>query len=92
MTALERVASGPFTISEALLLEDIGREALRPADSLLKHFPALVTGQSERLYMGQALQAEGEDGLVRVYDSGGEFLMLARREAGFIKIEKNFRE
>ncbi|WP_028989252.1 tRNA pseudouridine(55) synthase TruB [Thermithiobacillus tepidarius DSM 3134] len=86
VSALRRLASGPFRIEQALTLETLAAELERgacpllPADQALGHLPAAALGDSSAAYLllGQAVTAPRglPSGLVRLYGPGGRFLGL----------------
>ncbi len=90
MSALERTASGPFRLDQAIGLDalsamdrDAARALLHPADEALAHLPAvrLDDNASRRLLQGQRLAgvADGDAGLVRVY-AESDFIGIGERD------------
>ena len=99
MAALRRVQAGEYTIDEAVPLqtlldsEDPG-QYLRPVDSMFRNHPAvtLTPNQEKRCRNGNAVSIQLPDGTYRAYSQAGEFLMLARVEAGVMSTIKSFWE
>ena len=95
LTALRRLASGPFSLAEALdfeQLEDLAREGvaaldavLLPVDAALGALPMVRLGEDSAYYLcqGQAVRISDDiqAGLVRVYASEGHFLGLGDLDA-----------
>jgi len=83
---LTRLASGSFSIDEAVKLEDLrglaGLEGLlRPLDAALQDLPAVTldADQARRVTVGQSISLEGvaaSASLLRVYDSDGAMLAI----------------
>jgi tRNA pseudouridine55 synthase len=88
LTRLTRLASGSFTLDDAVTLQDlIGLEdlagLLRPLDAALQDLPAVTldADQARRMLMGQVIPAEGAKALAnaplhRAYDAAGTFLAI----------------
>ena len=85
--ALRRLATGGFSVEEAVTLEtfqnlsDDGRLALlRPLDQALNHLPAVNLSSNAAYYLcqGQVVTAPHSlpMGVVRLYEAGGRFLGL----------------
>ena len=99
MAALRRVQAGEYTIDEAVPLqtlldsEDPG-QYLRPVDSMFRNHPAvpLTPNQEKRCRNGNAFSIQLPDGTYRAYSQAGEFLMLAKVEAGVMSTIKSFWE
>ena len=99
MAALRRVQAGEYTIGEAVPLqtlldsEDPG-QYLRPVDSMFRNHPAvtLTPNQEKRCRNGNAFSIQLPDGTYRAYSQAGEFLMLAKVEAGVMSTIKSFWE
>ncbi len=99
MAALRRVQAGEYTAAEAVPLEtlleaeDPGRY-LRPVDTMFRKYPAvtLTANQEKRCRNGNAFSVKLEPGTYRAYATGGEFLMLAKVEAGVMSTIKSFFE
>ncbi len=100
--ALTRTGSGPFRIEEAHPLDDVraaltdGRasELLLPMDAGLD-FPTLMLEAAELIPLarGQQLRRADEplaDGLVRITDSNGRLVAIARLGDGLLRPEKVF--
>jgi tRNA pseudouridine55 synthase len=88
--ALVRFASGPFSLDDAVGIEDLRLAAefgyldklVLPADIAVAHFPAIiVTDENARAMLGgrrwPVRAASAPDGPVRVFSSEGKFLGLA---------------
>ena len=91
LTALTRTVADPFTLAQALTLEEIGTAAqtgeaerlLLPVDSLFAKYPAIdVSGRSEVLCRNgnsfPLTESPLPEGLCRVYAANGDFLLLGR--------------
>ena len=88
LTALTRLASGSFTIDDAVKLEDLTGLAdlsglLRPMDAALQDLPALTLDAeaARRIVMGQAIPSSGVEALGggslrRAYDVNGALLAI----------------
>jgi tRNA pseudouridine55 synthase len=88
LTALTRLASGSFTIDDAVKLEDLTGLAdlsglLRPMDAALQALPAVTldADQARRITQGQAIQlnrveALAQTPLCRAYDIRGKLIAL----------------
>jgi len=99
MEALCRVSAGEYTIEEAVplavLLETEHPQAhLRGVDTMFAKYPqvTLTTNQEKRCRNGNSFSLPLEDGTYRAYNAGGEFLMLAKVEAGVMSTVKSFFE
>ena len=82
---LTRVASGSFTLDDAVKLEDIGSQnvasLLRPLDAALQHLPALALDaeQARCVMRGQAIlfnETAAWPDLFRVYDPHGTLVAI----------------
>jgi tRNA pseudouridine55 synthase len=91
LSALRRLSSGSFSVSEAVPLDDLGAafaddgavQYLYPLDVALSHLPALRLSydQARRLAMGQAIAADLPDGVrARAYAPGEQFVALVVRK------------
>jgi tRNA pseudouridine55 synthase len=99
LAALRRTAAGPFTLEQALPLDEVealaaggkaGREALRarlvpPAEAL--PFPAVEVDppRARAVAQGKAITAPGEDGLRRVLGPGGRLLAVSELRDGQLR-------
>ncbi len=100
MSALRRTRAGRFTLQNAVTLDDVEQAAengqaealLSPVDSLFSDHPAvrLDEKQTARCRNGTAFPTTLNDGLYRVYDGYGGFLMLGRAEDGVMHTVKSF--
>ena len=103
MSGLRRTRAGSFSIAEAVTIEKVIKAAERgSAESLLRHVDSVFMA-----YPAVTVDAEGEkrcrngndipieldkDGLYRVYNGEGAFLMLGSYRQGFLFTEKSFLE
>lgn len=89
MSALERTASGIFTIENAVTLGELTKENIQsyliPTEEVLA-YPALNL-ESERVFNGLKERVEKEDGLYKLYRRG-EFYGIASVADGLAKAEK----
>ena len=99
MASLERVAAGPYALSQSVTLEEIianeQRESLLlPVDSLFVRYPRLsVTPAQEKCVRnGAAFTYTGAEGTYRLYSKSGEFLALSRVIDGKLTTIKSFFE
>ena len=99
MAELRRVQAGEYTIDEAVplmeLLESENPEQyLRPVDSMFRNFPAMTLTEKQELRCrnGNSFTLGIADGTYRAYGRSGEFLMLAKVEAGVMSTIKSFYE
>jgi len=85
LIALTRLASGSFTIEDAVELKDLeGVEnlggLLHPTDAALQDLPAVTldADSAQRVLMGRSIPLSGWDGspLCRVYDANARFLAI----------------
>lgn len=102
MSALRRTEAGAFSVRDAVTIAEVQRlrdageieGRLLPADTLFSREMACTATekQAKRIRCGSAYPTELPDGVYRVYDQNGAFLMLGRAEAGVMKTIKNFFE
>ena len=99
MAALRRVAAGAYTIEEAVPLAALvesedPEQFLRPVDTMFTEYPAitLTEKQALRCRNGNSFSIDLPEGTYRAYDEAGEFLMLAKVEAGVMSTIKSFFE
>ena len=102
MSSLRRVQAGQFSVDQAVTLEQVqimadeGRaeELLLPVDSLFDQSPACVVdaAQEKKIRCGNQVESGLAVGMYRVYNQGGDFLMLGRAEDGKMKTVKSFFE
>ncbi len=101
MAALRRVQAGEYAVEDAVPLEELLRlsEAgepvdhfLRGVDTMFRSHPAvtLTANQEKRCRNGNAFSIRLPDGTYRAYGQNGEFLMLAKVEAGIMSTIKSF--
>ena len=102
MSSLRRVQAGQFSVDQAVTLEQVqimadeGRaeELLLPVDSLFDQYPACVVdaAQEKKIRCGNQVESGLAVGMYRVYNQGGDFLMLGRAEDGKMRTVKSFFE
>ena len=99
MESLRRVTAGAYTIAEAIPLSTLAEsddpeQHLRPVDSMFVNFEAitLTPNQEKRCRNGNAFSVNMAEGTYRAYSPTGEFLMLAKVEAGTMSTIKSFFE
>ncbi len=99
MESLRRVSAGAYTIEEAIPLaalveSNAPEQYLRPVDSMFTDHPqvTLTANQEKRCRNGNAFSMKLADGTYRAYSESGEFLMLAKVEAGVMSTIKSFFE
>ena len=99
MAELRRVSAGEYTIDEAVpllkLLEEENPESyLRGVDTMFRNHDAvtLTANQEKRCRCGNSFSVKHPDGTYRAYSQNGEFLMLAKVEAGVMTTVKSFFE
>ncbi len=101
LTALTRLASGPFTLEESLTLEELERVAaegkleshLLPMDRALEQFQALAlqAAEARAVQQGRTIPSRGErDSLVRAYDDRGRLIALLEPAGPVLKPKKVF--
>ncbi len=95
LTALRRVASGPFVIAQAVpLAEVIARGAevvsqLVPADVAIASIPSVMVSEAQVAQVLHGVQVETvREGLVRVLGPDGKLLALADGERGRLKYRR----
>ena len=99
MQALRRVQAGEYTIEEAIPLQELletedAEKYLRGVDTMFRNHPAvtLTANQEKRCRCGNSFSVKMDDGMYRAYSAAGEFLMLAKVEAGVMTTVKSFFE
>ena len=97
MESLRRVSAGEYTIAEAVplqeLLDTVEPETyLRGVDTMFRNYPAvtLTANQEKRCRNGNTFSVKLPEGTYRAYSQSGEFLMLAKVEAGVMVTVKSF--
>ena len=97
MESLRRVSAGEYTIAEAVPLQellDTGKPEtyLRGVDTMFRNYPAvtLTANQEKRCRNGNTFSVKLPEGTYRAYSQSGEFLMLAKVEAGVMTTIKSF--
>lgn len=97
MESLRRVSAGEYTIDEAVPLQELLDTAqpekyLRGVDTMFHFLPAvtLTANQEKRCRNGNTFSVKLEEGTYRAYSQSGEFLMLAKVEAGVMMTVKSF--
>ena len=99
MEALRRVTAGEYTIEEAVPLQQLldtetPEKYLRQVDTMFRNYDrvTLTPNQEKRCRNGNAFSIPLPDGTYRAYSQSGEFLMLAKVEAGTMSTIKSFFE
>ena len=99
MQALRRVQAGEYTIEEAIPLQELletedAEKYLRGVDTMFRNHPAVIltANQEKRCRCGNSFSVKMDDGMYRAYSAAGEFLMLAKVEAGVMTTVKSFFE
>jgi tRNA pseudouridine55 synthase len=95
MSALRRLKSGAFDISQAVTLESVTPDTpLLPLDALFNEFPAYTATVDEEKFIrnGAAFSVELSNGRYRVYSESGGFLMLGEVSGMKMLTVKNFFE
>ena len=99
MEALRRVTAGEYSIEEAVPLQELldtenPEQYLRQVDTMFRNHPAvtLTPNQEKRCRNGNAFSVTYPEGSYRAYSASGEFLMLAKVEAGTMSTVKSFFE
>ena len=94
---LRRVQAGEYTITEAVPLQELLDTAepekyLRSVDTMFRNYPAvtLTANQEKRCRNGNTFSVKLPEGTYRAYSQSGEFLMLAKVEAGVMVTMKSF--
>ena len=97
MESLRRVSAGEYTIDEAVPLQELldtdqPEKYLRDVDTMFRNYPAvtLTANQEKRCRNGNAFSVKLPEGTFRAYSQSGEFLMLAKVEAGVMVTIKSF--
>lgn len=100
MIALERVKTGPFTIDEALSLEELekryneGTLELMPTDKLFADLPQIRLNDKQKKSIVNGVRMTYRDGIegqsYRLYDMDNEFLCISRIEDGRLVLVKSF--
>ena len=99
MASLRRVRAGEYRIEESVPLQTLleteePEQYLRTVDTMFRQFPAvtLTPNQEKRCRNGNPFTLTIADGTYRAYGQSGEFLMLAKVEAGIMSTIKSFFE
>ncbi len=99
MASLRRVSAGEYHIEESVPLQTLlnteePEQYLRTVDTMFRNHPAvtLTPNQEKRCRNGNAFTLPIADGTYRAYSQSGEFLMLAKVEAGIMSTIKSFFE
>ena len=97
MEQLRRVSAGSYTLEQAVSLQalmetDDPGKYLIPVDSMFASFEQvkLTPKQTLRCRNGNSFSVDMVDGTYRAYSPEGEFLMLAKVEAGVMHTVKSF--
>ena len=102
MSALRRVSAGPFSVDDALTIDEVRRaagegraEKLLIGTDRLFEGPKKCTASSaieKKIRCGAEIKTGLPDGEYRVYSGNGDFLMLGRVAGGTMKTVKSFFE
>ena len=99
MTALRRTRVGSYNVQDAhtvSAIADLDRAAaealLLPLDSVFSDYPAVTLSASDAAHCrnGRLFELDLPDGTYRLYDSGGQFLMLAAVQSETVRALKRF--
>jgi len=97
MQELRRVTAGEYTIGESVPLQELldaenPEKYLRGVDTMFRNFPEvkLTANQEKRCRNGNTFTMNLVEGTYRAYSQTGEFLMLAKVEAGVMSTIKSF--
>jgi tRNA pseudouridine55 synthase len=105
MFSLRRTRAGSFGLNDAVTLADVEeavrtghiQDMLKPVDSLFFGCPSLVIDSARKVKCLNgadfAVGSGGDgvpDGLYRIYDDKGAFLMLGRADGGVMRTVKSF--
>lgn len=100
LVKLERTRSGSFSIDKAVTLDQLAAlkaagtvdTFLTPIDLALVEFPLISVSESDSMRVAHGNHISGEDspaaltdGIVRLHDSTGQLLALAKRVAGSLR-------
>jgi len=102
MASLRRTRAGRFSLEDSVPMEDIlaaaeqgtAGDLLRPVDSLFDCPEIVVTGENRKRCLNGREFPAGDlaDGLYRVYDASGAFLLLGRCTDGTVTTVRSFFE
>ena len=99
MAALRRISAGAYQEAEAVTLETLVNAEdpgtyLQEVDTIFAQYPAvtLTENQEKRCRNGNSFSVSLPDGTYRAYSKTGEFLMLAKVDAGVMATMKSFFE
>ena len=99
MESLRRVSAGSYTIEEAIPLAQLVESTepekyLRGVDTLFAEHSAVTLTEKQELRCknGNSFSVNLTDGTYRAYSQSGEFLMLAKVDAGTMSTIKSFFE
>ena len=99
MAGLRRVSAGAYQAEDAVSLETLVNASdpgtyLREIDTMFEIYPsvALTENQEKRCRNGNSFSLSLPDGTYRAYSKNGEFLMLAKVDAGIMTTVKSFFE
>ena len=97
MAQLRRVTAGEYTIEESVPLQELldaenPEKYLRGVDTMFRNYPEvkLTANQEKRCRNGNTFTMNLAEGTYRAYSQSGEFLMLAKVEAGVMSTVKSF--
>jgi len=99
MSALRRIRAGGFDLKNAMTMDELRahpdpKQLLLPVDTYFKDHPALTIDDRAlfKAKNGNTFACQGEDGVYRVYDSAGSFLLLGKLQQGQLSTIKSFYE
>lgn len=98
LSNLVRTATGPFTLADAMTLDDLARRLATESwaavaqhpDRAVEHLPAVLVDADERVawFQGKQLDIRAADGDVRVYDSDGIWIGIGESNGQQIQPSK----
>ena len=102
MSSLRRTMAAGFDLAQAVTIDKViaaaengtAESLLLPVDQYFRRYPEIsISGESERRCRnGNDFRSKGADGLYRVYNADGAFLMLGERTGGVMRTVKSFFE
>jgi tRNA pseudouridine55 synthase len=88
LVGLRREAIGPLRVEDAVPLDQVSRQAVRPARAVLGHLPAVELDEQARadvLHGRPVAEARGPEGGEVALLAGGELIGVARRVDGWLR-------